>query len=160
MREIAPPVPGLTRDLPAFRPSTTPEAPARGPGRESRFGNQFDETCGYDAFRLHHGIQTGRRAIRRAHPRSAKPGRGPSRRVVAAYREIQDQDACLVRIAFGFRRFPSTGTVAETVAARLERRLDHGRKPKLERPDTRHSLSSGAEAPAQGRGGCRKGGKI
>ncbi len=147
----ASPVPDLIRDLPA----SPPRGPGSSPGRDSRFGKSCWQSSGHGAFRLHHGLPPVWCTLHRTLRQTARTCGTASRRFVRAHCEIQNQNPRLVREIRRFRNLFASRKIPETLAARLETQTDHRRQPSLAGHDICASLIAAAEAPAQGRGGCR-----
>ena len=126
------PVPGLTRDLCFKGQRLGPtRGPGSGPGRGLPFLNSVLSDPRHDAFRLHHGVTSLRCDLHRSLRQSDATRRGASRGSVCPYRQVQDQDAGLVRDARGFCREFAAGTGDKALAAGLEECTDRGEQSQL-----------------------------
>ena len=151
------PVPGLTRDL---SPDAASGGPGSGPGRDSSWINQIGPASVHGSLGLHDGVSSGRRTLCRTKPLFTQAGRSAPRWAVVPYRQIQDQDAGLVRSPRRFRDIVAARAADKTLAPGLERSTDSGFQSELEGHDTPDPLTATVEVPDQVRDGFSFGRKL
>lgn len=103
-----------------------------------RFFKDDATSSPYGALRLHHGLTSGRGALHWTYRSAATTGRSPSARAIGTYCQVQNQNAGVVRSPRQFRSQSDTRTPDQTLAARLEKRVDPQNQPPLARHNTPH----------------------